>query len=125
MLLNVNGDAAAGEIAAALTAERLIFLTDVEGIHDSSGKVMPRLNLAEARNMIASGTASEGMIPKIEASIKALATVAIVHIIDGRILHTLLNVIASEAWQSQAKIPRLHSEQAPQSQFGGTIIVTE
>jgi acetylglutamate kinase len=94
-LLNVNGDTAAGEIAAALAAEKLIFLTDVDGIHDSSGKVIPRLNLAEARNMIASGTASEGMIPKIEASIKALATVPIVHIIDGKVPHALLNVIVS------------------------------
>ena len=105
MLLNVNGDAAAGEIAAALTAERLIFLTDVEGIHDSSGKVIPRLNLAEAKSLIASGTASKGMIPKIEASIKALATVPIVHIIDGRMPRALLKEIENGT--------------------GGTIIVAE
>ena len=51
MLLNVNGDTAAGEISAALAAEKLVFLTDVSGIHDGSGKAIPRLNLAEAKNM--------------------------------------------------------------------------
>jgi len=118
-LLNVNGDAAAGEIAAALLAERLIFLTDVDGIHDESGKVIPMLNLNEAKRILSSDVASGGMIPKIEASIKALATVPTVRIIDGRIPHALLSVIAS------SEIPRLSSEQAPQSQIGGTTIVPE
>ena len=110
MLLNVNGDAAAGEIAAALAAEKLVFLTDVDSIHDESGKMIPRLNLAEAKEMIASGTATGGMIPKIEASLKSLTTVPIVRIIDGRMSHALLNVIASETKQSQ---------------LGGTTIVPE
>jgi len=74
MLLNVNGDTAAGEIAAALAAEKLIFLTDVDGIRDGSGQVILRLNLAEARDMLASGLASGGMIPKMEASLTALTT---------------------------------------------------
>ncbi len=107
-LLNVNGDAAAGEIAAALGAETLIFLTDVDGIHDQSGRIVPKLTVSEAESMLSSGTASGGMIPKVEASIKALATVRAVRVIDGRIPHALLNVIASEAKQSQ---------------FGGTAIV--
>jgi len=118
-LLNVNGDIAAGEIAAALGAERLIFLTDVDGIHEESGNVIPKLSLSEAKRMLASGAASGGMIPKIEASIKALATVPVVRIIDGRMPHALLNVIAS------SDIPRLSPEQAPQSQFGGTTIVPD
>ncbi len=100
-LLNVNGDAAAGEIAAAVGAEKLVFLTDVDGIHDSSGKAMPRLTIAEAKNMITSGVASGGMIPKIEACLKALTTTPIARIIDGGVPHALLNVIASEAKQSQ------------------------
>jgi acetylglutamate kinase len=91
MLLNVNGDAAAGEIAAALAAERLIFLTDVDGIHDASGEVISRLNIAEAKKMIASGTATGGMIPKIEASLKALTIASTARIIDGRISHAFLN----------------------------------
>ena len=114
MLLNVNGDTAAGEIAAALAAEKLIFLTDVDGIHDGLGKVVPRLNLAEARNMVASGVASGGMVPKIEASLRALTTTHIAHIIDGRVSHALLKAIAGN------EIPCLSSEQA---QFGGTSIV--
>ena len=95
-LLNVNGDAAAGEIAAALTAEKLVFLTDVDGIHDASGKVISRLNITEANALLNSGIASGGMIPKIEASIKALTTVSIVHIIDGRVPHALLNETKNE-----------------------------
>jgi len=103
MLLNVNGDTAAGEIAAALAAEKLIFLTDVDGIYDSSGRVMPRLNLAEAKDMIASGVASGGMVPKIEASLRALTTTKVVRIIDGRISHALLQDIAGKAEQSKSR----------------------
>ena len=99
MLLNVNGDTAAGEIAATLAAERLIFLTDVDGIRDSAGQVTRRLNLAEAKDMIASGVASGGMIPKIEASLRALATTQIVRIIDGRVAHALRDDITGKARQ--------------------------
>jgi len=90
MLLNVNGDAAAGEIAAALTAEKLVFLTDVDGIRDASDKVISRLNITEANALLNSEIASGGMIPKIEASLKALTTVPLARIIDGRIPHVLL-----------------------------------
>jgi len=109
-LINVNGDTAAGEIAAALAAEKLIFLTDVDGIYDSSGSVVPKLNLAEAKEMILSGVASGGMIPKIEASLRALTTTKVVRIIDGRISHILLEDI---------------SRRAKRSQSGGTTIVAE
>jgi len=104
-LLNVNGDAAAGEIAAALAAEKLIFLTNVAGICDVSGKVISRLNITEAKALLNSEVASGGMVPKIEASIKALATVSVVRIIDGKVPHALLN---------EAK-----------SGIGGTAIVSE
>jgi len=90
MLANVNGDTAAGEIAAALGAERLVFLTDVAGICDSSSRLIPFLSPAEARALISSGVAAEGMIPKIEACLKALSTVKVVRVIDGRIPHVLL-----------------------------------
>jgi len=109
-LLNVNGDAAAGEIAAAIGAEKLVFLTDVDGIHDDSGEAIPRLTITEAKNMLVSGIASGGMIPKIEACLKALTTVPIARIVDGRVPHALLNIIASETKQSQ---------------LGGTTIVPE
>jgi acetylglutamate kinase len=110
MLLNVNGDTAAGEIAAALAAEKLVFLTDVDGIHDGSGKAIPRLNLAEARDMLASGVASGGMIPKIEASLRALTTTKVVRIIDGRISHALLQDIAGQARQTKSRGTTIVSE---------------
>lgn len=110
MLLNVNGDTAAGEIAAALAAEKLVFLTDVDGIHDGSGKVVPRLNLAEAKDMLASGAASGGMIPKIEASLRALTTAQVVRIIDGRTSHALLHDIAGQARQIKSRGTTIVSE---------------
>jgi acetylglutamate kinase len=103
MLLNVNGDTAAGEIATALAAEELVFLTDVDGIHDSSGQVVPKLNLAEARDMLASGVASGGMVPKIEASLRALTTTQVVRIIDGRVSHVLLQDIAEKARKTKSR----------------------
>ncbi|OIP27360.1 MAG: acetylglutamate kinase [Chloroflexi bacterium CG_4_10_14_0_8_um_filter_46_9] len=90
-LLNVNGDTAAGEIAAALAAQKLIFLTDVDGVYDSSGKIIPRLNIDEANKMLARSTASGGMSPKIEASLKALSSTPLVRIINGKIPRALLN----------------------------------
>ncbi len=96
MLLNVNGDPAAGDIAAALGAERLIFLTDVPGILDSSGKLLPRLSVDEASSLIASGVVSGGMIPKVEACLCALSTVPVTQIVDGREAHALLKALAGK-----------------------------
>jgi len=95
-LLNVNGDAAAGEIAASLNADRLIFLTDVDGVYSDSGKILSRINTIEAKKMLTAGIASGGMIPKIEACIRALATVPITRIINGKAPHALLNEINDE-----------------------------
>lgn len=103
MLLNVNGDTAAGEIAAALCAEKLIFLTDVDGIHDGSGKIIPRLNSAGVKSMLASGIASGGMVPKLEASLRALTTTQIVRIIDGKISHALLQEITGRARRPESR----------------------
>ena len=83
-LLNVNADTAAGEIAGALRAERLIFLTDVEGVMDRNRRVMPRITPRMAREMTGAGAISGGMIPKIEACLKALDGGSSSHIIDGR-----------------------------------------
>jgi acetylglutamate kinase len=88
---NVNGDEAAGAVAEALHAEKLILLTDVEGVLDSSGVLIPQLTIPEARKHIAEGTIRGGMIPKIECCISALeAGVSRTHIVDGRILHAIL-----------------------------------
>jgi len=91
--LNVNADTAAGEIAAALGAERLIFLTDVPGILNSAGKSPPHLSADEASSLIGSGVISGGMIPKVEACLRALSTVPITQIVDGRESHALLKVM--------------------------------
>ncbi|MDM8000053.1 MAG: acetylglutamate kinase [Dehalococcoidia bacterium] len=92
-ILNVNGDTAAGRIAAALGAEKLIFLTDVAGILDGSKKLIPKMSVPEAKAMLASGGASGGMIPKIEACLAALPTVRTTRIIDGRMPHALIKEV--------------------------------
>jgi len=90
LVLNINADAVAGEIAAVLGAEKLVFLTDVDGIHDDSGKVLAKLSAGEAETLINSGVASGGMIPKITACIKAVSGKTSACIIDGRTPHALL-----------------------------------
>jgi acetylglutamate kinase len=92
-LINVNGDTTAAEIAAALSAERLIFLTDVPGIYDNSKKLVKKLSRDESREMIKSGMASGGMVAKIEACLVALPRVSVTRIIDGKASHALLKEI--------------------------------
>ncbi len=92
-MLNVNGDTVAGEIAAAIGAEKLIFLTDVVGICDRSGRLLPQLSPDEAEALVVSGVASEGMIPKIKACLIALSNTSTTRIIDGRQAHALLKEI--------------------------------
>jgi acetylglutamate kinase len=92
-LLNVNGDTAAGEIAAALKAEKLIFLTDVPGLYDNSKKLIRTLKPKDARELIDCGVASGGMVAKIEACLLALDKVSLTRIIDGRVPHALLNEV--------------------------------
>ena len=88
---NVNADEAAGAIARSLHAEKLILLTDVEGVKDVGGQLVRRLTVTEARKLIAEGTITGGMIPKIQCCIEALGGgVARSHIIDGRLLHAVL-----------------------------------
>ncbi len=88
---NVNADSAAGAIAEALHAEKLILLTDVEGVLGASGQLIPALTALAAREGIKSGTIKGGMIPKVECCMHALERgVTSTHIIDGRIRHALL-----------------------------------
>jgi len=89
-LYNINADVAAGEIAAALKAEKLIYLSDVEGVL-VDGKLLPSLDERQTKTLIASGRINGGMIPKVNSAFKALdAGVNKVHIIDGRVAHSLL-----------------------------------
>lgn len=92
-LLNVNGDTIAAQIAASLQARELIFLTDVPGIYDNSKQVISRIDTGTARTMIDSGTATGGMIAKLEASLIASQRVSLTRIIDGRVDHALLDEI--------------------------------
>ena len=95
-LLNINGDTMAGEISFAIGAEKLIFLTDVAGICNHSGKLLPQLSPEEAEALLASGVASGGMIPKIKACLRALSTTSTTCIIDGRQPHALLKEIGGK-----------------------------
>ncbi|MFC1913006.1 acetylglutamate kinase [Chloroflexota bacterium] len=88
-ILNINADTVAGEIAAAIAAERLIFLTDVAGVRDGSDQLLPRLSSGEAEDLLASGVASGGMIPKIKACLRASAHTSVTCIIDGRQPHAV------------------------------------
>lgn len=88
---NVNADTFAGAIAGALKAKRLLLLTDVPGVLDRSQTLIKELSVAEARRLIADGTISGGMIPKVETCIYALeAGVEGVVILDGKVEHAIL-----------------------------------
>ncbi len=95
---NINADVAAGDLAAALGAEKLVLLTDVEGVKGKDGRLIPTLSVPAAENLIAAGAISDGMIPKVECCIAALkGGVGKTHVIDGRIRHALLLEIFTEA----------------------------
>jgi len=88
---NINADLVAGEIASALKAEKLILLTDVEGVMDERHRLIPTLNAKQAKRFIAQKVISSGMIPKVNCCLQALEKgVAKTHIIDGRVEHALL-----------------------------------
>ena len=98
---NINADTVAGELAAALQAEKLILLTDTAGIlrnRQEPGSLIRQLTMADARELIATGVVDGGMTPKTECCIRALAQgVAAAHIIDGRVAHALLLEVFSDA----------------------------
>ena len=84
--LNINGDTAAGALANAMKAQGVVFLTDVAGVMDNGGRVIPRLTARGAEALRASGVARGGMLPKLAACLDAIADRAVpgAHIIDGR-----------------------------------------
>jgi acetylglutamate kinase len=94
---NINADTFAGAIAGALDAARLLFLTDVPGVLDRNGRLIKELSVTEARALIADGTISGGMIPKVETCIDALALgVEAVVIVNGKTPHSVLLEIFTE-----------------------------
>lgn len=99
-LLNVNADTAAAAVARLLGAEKLVFLSDVEGIYldrNDRNSLQRHLTMQRCRELIADGTIDTGMIPKVEASMEALeAGVRKVHLVDARFPHSLLLEIYSD-----------------------------
>lgn len=94
---NINADTVAGAVAGALNADRLLLLTDVPGVMDRNGNLIERLTATEARALIADGTISGGMIPKVETCIDAIDRgVQGAVILDGRIQHVLLIELFTE-----------------------------
>ena len=88
---NINADLVAGELAEALHAEKLIMMTDVEGVKDKRGTLLSTLKENQARKMIQDGVVGSGMIPKVECCVNALkGGVGKTHIVDGRVKHAVL-----------------------------------
>ncbi len=95
--LNINADAVAGAIASAVGAARLVMLTDVAGVMDAEGNLIPEMTVKEARARLADGTVLGGMIPKIETCLLAIEKgVEGAVIIDGRVPHALLLELFTE-----------------------------
>ena len=95
--LNVNGDTAAGAIAAALRADRLLLLTDVEGVKDAEGEVVTRLTPEQVKDLTQAGVIAGGMIPKTETALKAMeGGVRAVVILDGRAPNAVLLELFTE-----------------------------
>ncbi|HUH03101.1 MAG TPA: acetylglutamate kinase [Kofleriaceae bacterium] len=96
--LNINADVFAARLAAAVGAEKLVLLTDVQGVKGATGELLSTISADEAEALIASGVISGGMIPKVEYALGAIADgVRKVHIIDGRLEHALLLEIFTQA----------------------------
>ena len=95
-LLNVNADTAAGEIASALGVRKLVFMTDVEGVLDSSRRLIPRITERQARSLMSSNVIAGGMIPKIGACLMNVGAGRTARIIDGRTPHALRSFLDGE-----------------------------
>ena len=94
--LNLNADTAAGAVAGALGASKLIFLTDVPGVKGASGELLTELNESSVRELIASGVISGGMIPKVEACLVAAAAGCRAAIVDARSADAVERLLAGE-----------------------------
>ena len=104
-VLNINADLVAGALGARLSAEKLILLTDVPGVM-RGGKLVSTLTAAQARDLVAGGDVSGGMIPKIECALAALAGgVAKAHIVDGRLAHSVLLEIFTDSGVGTQIVP--------------------
>ena len=98
-LLNLNADTAAGAIAVALGAAHLVFLTDVDGVLDNNGRLIPRLSTHQSDDLVRSGAIKGGMIPKLEASLLAAGHGARAHIINGTVPSALRDCMSGNGDQ--------------------------
>jgi acetylglutamate kinase len=94
---NINADTVAAEIAVAMNAAKVILLTDVAGVLGVDGEVVAVMSREDARHRIDEGEVTGGMIPKLEACLRALDVVPLAHIVDGRTPHALLLELFTEA----------------------------
>jgi acetylglutamate kinase len=95
---NINADTAAGALAGSLHAKRFLLLTDIEGVKDGNGNLIPEMTIADAQALMASGVANGGMIPKLETAITAIESgVEAVVILDGRTPHAILNELFTDS----------------------------
>ncbi len=103
---NINADYVAASIASALKAEKLILLTDVSGILDKNNKIISTLKKQKIKKLIENGTIKGGMLPKVQACLKAIeGGVAKTHIIDGRVPHCLLlEIFTKEGIGTEIKV---------------------
>jgi acetylglutamate kinase len=109
---NINADLVAGEMSEALRAEKLILLTDVEGIRDADGSLIPAIDMERAAQLVRDGVIAGGMIPKVECCVEALRGGARkTHIIDGRLRHAVLleiftrEGVGTEVVRQPARLP--------------------
>lgn len=103
---NINADLVAGAVAGSLEAEKLILLTDVEGVMDEAGKLVSTLTARQARDMIRKGVIRGGMIPKVNCCLDALASgVKKAHIVDGRQEHAVLLEIFTDVGVGTEIVP--------------------
>lgn len=96
-LLNTNADTAAGEIAAALKAASLVFLTDVAGVLDVAKRPIARLTASDADALVEAGVAAGGMVPKLEAAVRAAGAGCATRIVDGTQAGVLARVLQGDA----------------------------
>ena len=95
---NINADIVAGRVAQALAAEKLILVTDVEGVLDAAGKLISTLGLRRARSLVRTGVAKGGMLPKLDCCIGGVSGgVTSAHIVDGRVEHSVLLEVFTDA----------------------------
>ncbi|HZS91086.1 MAG TPA: acetylornithine transaminase [Chloroflexota bacterium] len=111
-LLNINADTAAAAIAAALEADAALFMTDVPGVRDAGGSMLPHLDSSDVERLIAEGVINGGMIPKVRACLEALRGARMAAILDGRTAGALSDLL-EDAVAGTIVTDRHHATEAP------------